>query len=210
MPDRHIEEKGQMIAKKWLRKSILIIGIFMMIAMASFILYCANTDISKTYTIYENNYEYKVVVRQYNGNVIISEDTYNMEPIIKEVGDDMLTLTIGQGDWHITRFINVKEGTISEGFGNVEAYDSNKVVYPIYEDGTIKIVIQDIYDKDKYYREVIRDYAPVAVPKSMIIDIKFLDDLSLLLKYYSGEGWKEVSETIELAETTSLCRECII
>ena len=34
MPDRHIEEKGQMIAKKWLRKSILIIGIFLLISIA--------------------------------------------------------------------------------------------------------------------------------------------------------------------------------
>ena len=175
-----------------------VIMMFMIIALTTIIVYRANINISKTYKVYENNYEYEVVIRQYNGKVIVSENTYNMEPIIKEVGKDTLMLKVGKGDWHITRFINVKEGTISEGFGNAEAFDSNKVVYPIYEDDTIKIVIQDIYDKDKYYREVIRDYTPVAVPKSMIIDIEFIDDSKLLLKYYSGEEWKEVSEIIEL------------
>ena len=66
------------------------------------------------------------------------------------------------------------------------------MVCPIYEDGMMKIIVQDIFDKNKFHLEVIRDYAPVAVGRYMIIDAEFSDDTTLCLEYYSGEEWEGV------------------
>lgn len=156
-------------------------------------------DISNTYVVYEKeDYYYEVIIKQYDGKVIISEEYHCLEPIVQEIDKDMLTVTVGRGDYWVTRFINVRDGVVSEGFGNMVAYSHDKVVYPAYKDGDMKIIVQDIFDENKYYYEIIRDYAPVAVGKYMIIDAKFLDDTTLYLKYYRGEEWEEVEEIIDL------------
>lgn len=62
----------------------------------------------------------------------------------------------------------------------------------------MKIIVQDIFDKERYYYEVIRDYAPDAVGTYMVIEVVFLDEATLHLQYYSGEDWEEVSEVINL------------
>ena len=92
----------------------------------------------------------------------------------------------------------MKNGNVSEKFVNVMAYNSDKVVYPAYKDGDMKIIVQDIFDPNKYYYEIIRDYAPDAIGTSMIISAEFLSDTSLYLEYYKGEEWEEVKEIIDL------------
>lgn len=62
----------------------------------------------------------------------------------------------------------------------------------------MKIIVQDIFDKERYYYEVIRDYAPDVVGTYMVIDAVFLDEATLHLQYYSGEDWEAVSEVIHL------------
>lgn len=156
-------------------------------------------NISNTYVVITNeNYNYKVIIKQYNGKVILSEEYHHLWPIVQEIGKDVLTLTLGRGDWWVTRFINVKDGSVSEQFGNILTYSPDKVVYPKYEDGVMRIIVQDIFDKERYYYEVIRDYAPDVVGTYMVIDAVFLDEATLHLQYYSGEDWEEVSEVIHL------------
>lgn len=168
--------------------------------MIIIVIFCGvKRDISDTYLIKEKeNYNYEVIIKQYNGKVIISEEYHALYPIVDVVGKDVLTLTLGRGDCWITRFINVKEGTVSEGFDNIVTYNAEKVVYPTYEDGVMKIIVQDIFDKEQYYLEIVREYAPVAVGRYMIVDAEFLDDDALYLEYYRGEEWEEVCEIIDL------------
>lgn len=164
------------------------------------VIFCGvKRDISDTYLIKEKeNYNYEVIIKQYNGKVIISEEYHDLYPIVDVVEKDVLTLTLGSGDWWVTRFINVKDGSVSEEFGNIITYNADKVVYPAYEDGVMKIIVQDIFGKEQYYLEVIREYAPVAVGRYMIVDAEFLDDDALYLQYYRGEEWEEVCEVINL------------
>ncbi|GFI03607.1 hypothetical protein IMSAGC005_02444 [Lachnospiraceae bacterium] len=124
---------------------------------------------------------------------VFSEEYYHVQPFIEVIGKDIITLEVSGGlDCLWTRFINVKDGNVSEKFDNVAAYNSDKVVYLAYKDGDMKIIVQDIFDENKYYFEIIRDYAPVAVGKYMIIDVKFLDDVTLYLEYYRGKRWKKL------------------
>lgn len=183
-----------------MKKKIILLACVVFIVVIIVIFCRMKYDISNTYAVNETEeYNYEVIIKQYNGKVIFSEEYYHTQPIIEVIGKDMIMLGVSGGSPHwITRFINVKDGNVSEEFGNVETYNSDKVVYPAYKDGAMKIIVQDIFDKNKYYFEIIRDYAPVAVGTAMIIDVEFLDDTTLCLEYYSGEEWEEVREIINL------------
>ncbi len=183
-----------------MKKKIILLACVVFIVVIIVIFCRMKYDISNTYTVNEKeNYNYEVIIRQYNGKVIFTEEYDHTQPFIEVIGKDMITLEVSGGlGCRVTRFINVKDGDVSEKFGNVVANNSDKVVYPIFEDGIMKIIVQDIFDKNKFYLEVIRDYAPVAVGRDMIIDAEFLDDTTLCLEYYSGEEWEEVREIINL------------
>ena len=182
-------------------KKKIILSACVVFIVAIIVLFCRpKYDISNTYAVNETEeYNYEVIIKQYNGKVIFTEEYDHTQPFIEVIGKDMITLEVSGGlDCRVTRFINVKDGDISEKFVNIVAYNSDKVVYPAYIDGDMKIIVQDIFDKKKYYFEIIRDYAPDAIGTYMIIDVKFLDDVTLYLEYYSGEEWEEMRETINL------------
>ncbi|MBD5456628.1 MAG: hypothetical protein HDR23_09245 [Lachnospiraceae bacterium] len=48
---------------------------------------------SRTYTINQNDSEYEVVIRKYNGEIILEEEI-KVEPVIKVVGKNTLTLAL--------------------------------------------------------------------------------------------------------------------
>lgn len=188
----------------WNRKNMkkkIILLICVIFIGAIIIVFCRmKYDISNTYIVNEKeDYNYEVIIKQYNGKVIISEEYNHTWPTVQEIGKDMIALRVSGGlSCLVTRFINVKNGNISEKFVNVMAYNSDKVVYPAYKDGDMKIIVQDIFDPNKYYYEIIRDYAPDAIGTSMVISTEFLSDTSLYLEYYKGEEWEEMKEIIDL------------
>ena len=117
---------------------------------------------------------------------------------IIKISEDTLLVINGKGDWRQYTFINIATGEISDTFNDVSAWNEQKVVYAIYENDAIKIVVQDIYDKDKYYMEVVRDFPIVAVPHYVIKSAKFIRNRKIILEYYVGEDWNEKKETINL------------
>lgn len=143
----------------------------------------------------ENNYIVCIKNRQED---IIFYEEYVKEPIVKVIYNDTFMVIRGQGDWHGYTFINIETSLVSEEFDDINAWNHEKVVYSVYENDVIKIVIQDIYDKEKYYKEVLRNYAPEAIPYRIILDAKFINDSQVKLKYYRGEEWEVVSEIIDL------------
>lgn len=117
---------------------------------------------------------------------------------IIKISEDTLLAINGKGDWRQYTFINIPTGEISDTFNDVSAWNEQKVVYAIYENNAIKIVVQDIYDKDKYYMEIVRDFPIVAVPHCVIKSAKFIRNRKIILEYYVGEDWNERKETINL------------
>ena len=57
-------------------------------------------------------------------------------------------IIIGKGDRHTYTFINVKTSSVSKEFDDISAWNSRKTAYALYKDGVIKIIVQDICDKD--------------------------------------------------------------
>lgn len=107
-------------------------------------------------------------------------------------------VTVGRGDSWTNKFINGKTNRISDSFENISAYDGQLVVYGIYEDEQLKIVIRDIYDKEKVYKEVIDTFPNVAVGSYIIKDARIIDGNSVHLTYYVGNEWEEKEKVIRL------------
>lgn len=182
-----------------MRKKVILLIFIVFIAITVIIIFESYYDISRTYTINQNDSGYEVVIRKYNGEIIVDEEI-EVEPVIEVIGKNTLTLTLLAGNWYVTKFINVKDGRMSDYFGDVVAYSSDKVVYPIFEQGTMKIIVQDIYNRDNYYLEIIRDYITAATGREIISDVYFLDDETLYLTYFSGENYDKISEIIDLRD----------
>ena len=156
-----------------------------------------NSDISHLYQMEEADRDYKLTIRSRGGNIIFNEQ-YGAEPIVQIVDDDTLLIICGKGSWHSYTFVNVDTGLVSEGFEDISAWNSEMVVYAVWQDGTYKVVVQDIYNKSDYYMEIERDFSPMAVPHFIIKEATFLDDSTLEMKYYCGENFEIKGEIIDL------------
>lgn len=184
-----------MLKKIISKKGIVITLIVVCCLMAFAIFMILSNKIS--YTVEEVNGTYNVSVNNRCGKRIY-ENAYGVEPIIMQVDKDTILIRTGKGDSRITKFINGKTNRVSDNFENISAYNGQLVVYGIYEDEQLKIVIRDIYDKDKVYKEVIDTFPNVAVGSYIIKDAQIIDEHSVDLTYYVGDEWKEKEEVILL------------
>lgn len=96
----------------------------------------------------------------------------------------------------MSTFINGKTGNVSKSFENVSGYNEKLVVYAIYEEGNLKIIIRDIYNKDKVYKEIIDEFPNVAVGSYIIKDAQVINNHLVYLNYYLGNDWKEEKKFI--------------
>lgn len=184
-----------MLKKIISKKGIVITLIVVCCLMAFAIFMILSNKIS--YTVEEVNGTYNVSVNNRCGKRIY-ENAYGVEPIIMQVDKDTILIRTGKGDSRITKFINGKTNRVSDNFENISAYNGQLVVYGIYEDEQLKIVIRDIYDKDKVYKEVIDTFPNVAVGSYIIKDAQIIDEHSVDLTYYVGDEWEEKEEVILL------------
>lgn len=184
-----------MLKKIISKKGIVITLIVVCCLMAFAIFMILSNKIS--YTVEEVNGTYNVSVNNRCGKRIY-ENAYGVEPIIMQVDKDTILIRTGKGDSRITKFINGKTNRVSDNFENISAYNGQLVVYGIYEDEQLKIVIRDIYDKDKVYKEVIDTFPNVAVGSYIIKDAQIIDEYSVDLTYYVGDEWEEKEEVILL------------
>lgn len=184
-----------MLKKIISKKGIVITLIVVCCLMAFAIFMILSNKIS--YTVEEVNGTYNVSVNNRCGKRIY-ENAYGVEPIIMQVDKDTILIRTGKGDSRITKFINGKTNRVSDNFENISAYNGQLVVYGIYKDEQLKIVIRDIYDKDKVYKEVIDTFPNVAVGSYIIKDAQIIDEHSVDLTYYVGDEWEEKEEVILL------------
>ena len=184
-----------MLKKIISKKGIVITLIAVCCLMAFAIFMLLSNKIS--YTVEEIDGTYEVIVNNRWGKRIY-ENVYGVEPIIMQVDKDTLLISTGRGDSWITKFVNGKTNRVSDDFENISAYNGQLVVYGIYEDEQLKIVIRDIYDKDKVYKEVIDTFPNVAVGSYIIKDAQIIDEHSVDLTYYVGDEWEEKEEVVLL------------
>lgn len=181
----------KIISKKGIAIALIVIGCLMVFT----ILIVLPDKIS--YRVEEVNGTYHVSVNN-KWEKRIYENVYELEPIIIQVDKDTILIRTGRGDSWMTKFINGKTNRVSDSFENISTYNEQLVVYGIYEEEQLKIVIRDIYDKNKVYQEVIDTFPKVAVGSYIIKDAQIIDEHSVHLTYYVGNEWEEKEKVILL------------
>lgn len=135
-----------------------------------------------------DGYEVKLYDRAYNE--VFSMD-YPKEPWIAEVTENVLEIGFSTGSPASNVFYFEKDsGRTSMGYMNSRLIDENYVAY--MDNG--ELIFTDLFHEE-IYLEIKRDFAPAVDP---VISIEMQDSETILLRYYKGEEFLEVQETINI------------
>ena len=108
----------------------------------------------------------------------------------------LVKIDIGCGTGcHNCRYIDPEKRLVSEWFFNPITESETMIVYFSYAGG-IRLIVQDIFDKSKYYKSFARNFSPILYPVS---DADFINGgKQLRITYKAGQDEHEVTETLEL------------
>ena len=145
----------------------------------------------------DNQTEYQYYIFNNIGNIMY-EGALEKKPDFSYLSNDILQLHSGSGNVSQYQFFNTKENLTSPIYNNPSLVENEKIVYMNIEDGKIKLIISDLFDKLKFHKEYERDFSPVAAPYNVLLSTKLIDSSKLQITYLSGSNFKEVTETIDL------------
>lgn len=139
-------------------------------------------------------YSYEIYNKK--GKLVKKEDVQQQGPRIEYVSDKLLSIGLVAGSYVIsTQYYDIENDVFSEIYETPLAVHENMVVYV---DETKKLIVRDIFDSSKYYKEFKLNFADSAVPVSLINKVKFIEDKKLQVTYLSGKKYKEVTEYLVL------------
>lgn len=96
------------------------------------------------------------------------------------------------------KYYDLKNSKKSKNFDYVLTAKDNFVVYADDRNGEPIIIVQDIFDKDKYYEEYpLENVSPVGA--DFAVDGHFDEKGNIIITYLSGENCVETDYTIELS-----------
>jgi len=145
----------------------------------------------------ENEEIYKLYVKAIDGQVL--EESYYQKPLLKYITDNLLEIGAPAGTGVINyRYYSLSENKFSEYFEIPSLVENGVIVYMSGAVSDIKLIVQDIFDKDKLYKEFKRDFWQVSTPSMTLIDVKFLSEDEIQVIYFSGEDQVEQTEIISL------------
>lgn len=115
---------------------------------------------------------------------------------------DFLTLDYGFGgnSWH-ERYYDVSNGRVSRFFERPVESSNELVAYFTFRDSdnAIVLVIQNVFDRNTYYKEIERDFSDFVF--KIAAEGEFLEnDTKLKLTYWRKPDDQEVTEIIDLSE----------
>lgn len=132
-----------------------------------------------------------------NNGEVMYEDTLGKKPDFTNPQNNILRLHIGGGIVTQYQFYDISESLVSPFYSNPSLIENEKIVYMTFEDGKIKLIVSDLVDKSKFYKEYERDFSPTETPYSDLRSAKFVDSNNLQVTYLTGSNYKEVTETID-------------
>lgn len=148
------------------------------------------------YAIYYSDFMYSYYIFDKNHHIVKS-DTSSSMPHIMVLDDSLIRVTIQSGTGIETQwgyYYNLKNDTFSEIFHCIYDQTNDKVAFG----GLNKVIIQDIYDKGKYYQEISSFTKPFSEVAAPIISAKFIDNgTNIKVSYLSGSNYEEVSEIVK-------------
>ena len=152
------------------------------------------------YQITDNeDFTYDYVIKDKNNNILISDKGISREPKINVINENLLSVSVQSGTGISTRwtiYCDVLNGNVSEAYYSVLGEYGENVVYVNYDNGTYRIVIQNIFNRELFYKEtVLEDASPVVEP---VVSFEIEDNGTAKAVYLKGEDYLETEITIDL------------
>lgn len=153
------------------------------------------------FTIIDNgDYTYTYEIRDNKGSILLYESQCKNQPHIEMISDSLLRCMIQSGTGILTQhtfYVNVETGAISETFNSAFDEHDGRVAYFLYLNSNHYMVVQDIFDKEAYFKEIEipGDYYCVEAVVSCVFSE---DGESLELVCKAGEDYTETPVTLEI------------
>ncbi len=158
-----------------------------------------NYDINQLYKITDNgNFTYDYVIKDRHDNILISDKNVSREPKVNVINEDLLSVSVQTGTGISTRwtiYCDVNSGDVSDTYYSVLGEYAENVVFANYDNGRHSVIIQDIFNKGEYLKEVVlEDISETVDP---IVDyVKFDDKIKIV--YLRGNNFLETELIIEM------------
>lgn len=147
-------------------------------------------------TYLNSMYEYYIYDK--NHNIVKSEVSLNKKPHLTMVYKDIVKFTMQAGTGIGTQwgyFYDVTNNVFSPIYNSIYDQTNDKVAYG----GLNKVIVSNIFDKEKYYREIEDFKEPLSKTVQPIFNAEFFDDGNKLkVSYLSGDCYTELEEIFEL------------
>jgi hypothetical protein len=142
------------------------------------------------------DYDYRVYLFD-SDHRTMRELKYPKRPYIKMATDNIIEIVLSVGSpLNYTEYYDVSLNRLSDPFTNVLQFGNHKVIFA--KKGSL--VVSDIFDKNIYYKEIVRDFFPTAVPSLAILEVKWEGRDQLMVRYWEGPNKVEKVEVIQLDE----------
>ena len=154
-----------------------------------------NKNIRDFYSIKQNdNYTYNYTVRDVRGKILGNETNLSRQPHLYEISESIVKASVQTGtgiSTNIATYYDVYTGKVSETYQYVLGEFEENTVFAIRKEDGTQIVIQDIFDREKYHMGIeIEDVSDVIDP---IVGFECTEN-GIKITYLSGE---EYSETVK-------------
>lgn len=117
---------------------------------------------------------------------------------ISRIDKNILQKRYGAGNAICYQFYDTEKNSVSPIYENIDAVDYGKIVYMTISDGMNKLIVTDLFDDEKYYREYERDFSPTAIPSDALKSANFISENKIEICYLKGNDYIETSEVIDL------------
>ena len=190
--------------KKYIRYIVLVL----MILSAVMLFGCGSQDISiPTGNIVEDGEHYQIIQTEdgtfycvfsdANGQVLKQEGPFGKTPSVQVVNDGLLCFKVQAGTGTSTNwgyYFNTEDMVFSDVFTGIYSQTDHLVACYRQE----AVVIQDIFDKAAFYKEISTFQNPVSKTVEPILKVEFMDEERVRITYLSGSNYAEVTEEFDL------------
>ena len=154
-------------------------------------------DKTEYYEVHYSDYMYYYSIFDKNHNIVKSGKTPKM-PHISIINDKLVRVIVQSGAGTETQggyYFDVENNVMSDIFYSIFDQNDDMVAFGNYD----KVIVQNIFDQNKYYQEISHFSRPFSNTVMPIVDARFTDDgSSIQIKYLTGEEFEEVSENVKL------------
>ncbi|MCL2046425.1 MAG: hypothetical protein FWG88_08585 [Oscillospiraceae bacterium] len=156
----------------------------------------------KIYDLTENHKpKYRYIIYNSLGD-IVKDTTMWRQPYINYIFDETalsILWGVGTGTYQVY-YYDIHEDAFSQIFMSVIVEGHDMIVYAMWIDNEIKLVVQNPFDPLLFYTEIGINCIRAVNPREAIRDIEFVDEMTLIVTYLSEDKSGYKTETIHIMQ----------